>query len=159
MSQTDDHHDSGSSATPELSTATISELLQCGLASPPRAVDHLIAYLEQHDAAVWLREALDDFADDTRQISPEAICLLPLERLEKIKHDGKSRFQMEDVLPQKCAELLKYYLAIAAATVGYGAHISSLPAVEFASLFVDLAEAIPAPWEGVFRDAAMKMSG
>ncbi len=131
---------------------SVTNFLQLGVEQKNRPVDRLIERLQQADGETWLHSALDNSPGSwflSLEGSPSAA------ELEEFKQQAKVTFAKADDADARLAGLLRYLFVIAAGLNYLGALLSSQPAPEISATLLDLAVALPAPWNDFIAEAAM----
>lgn len=131
---------------------SVTNFLQLGVEQKNRPVDRLIERLQQADGETWLHSALKNSPDSwflSLEGRPTAA------ELEEFKQQAKDTFAKADDTDARLAGLLRYLFAIAAGLNYLGALLSSQPAPEISAALLDLAVALPAPWNDFIAEAAM----
>ena len=131
---------------------SVTNFLQLGIEQKNRPVDRLIERLQQTDGETWLHSALKNSPDSwflSLEGSPDAA------ELEEFKQQAKVTFAEADEANTRLAGLLQYLFVIAAGLNYQGALLSSQPASEISATLLDLAVALPAPWNDFIAEAAM----
>ena len=131
---------------------SVTNFLQLGIEQKNRPVDRLIERLKEADGESWLQSALEDSPSSwflSLEESPDAA------ELEEFKQQAKVTFAEADEANTRLAGLLQYLFVIAAGLNYQGALLSSQPASEISATLLDLAVALPAPWNDFIAEAAM----
>ena len=134
----------------------LSRLLRVGLAPGARPVDELIARLRREDGAAWFTRAID--SSPASACGPATARLLEgkatLEELRGVKEASKALLHQACDREPRLRCFVSYFLSVAAALVHHCTRITSR-GDDLEGIFLDLAEAAPAPWADFLARAAL----
>lgn len=140
-----------------LDDVAIGRLLELGLPETPRPVDVLIDRLSRSDGTAWFERFV---IKGPLSVVPEPDGLvtgvsLTLASAEDAKEAGKR------VLNESCSEderlggLAAYFIACSASLAHFNTTISSRPVTSLAIVLLDLAGAVPEPWNSLLEQAVV----
>lgn len=141
----------------ELHPPAVTQLLRVGLSAPRRPLDALVERLERPDGASWFTSALArspvGASEDPATTVLDGGASAP--ELTAAKERAKTAYGVAADEDGRLVALLGYFLAIAAALVHHGAHITSQPRDGLNEQLADLSTALPAPWGAFVERAAL----
>lgn len=140
-----------------LDDVAIGRLLELGLPETPRPVDVLIDRLGRSDGPAWfdrfvIRGPLSEVPEPSGLVTGVG---LTLTAAESAKEAGKRTLNESSSEDERLGGLASYFIACAAALSHFNTTISSRPVTSLAIVLLDLAGAVPEPWNTLLEQAVV----
>ncbi|MHC4319971.1 MAG: hypothetical protein ACYTF4_15880 [Planctomycetota bacterium] len=147
------------SLNPRLTPVDAVHLLEVGVTGPLRSVDRVVERLQHRDSEKWFKHALTVAA----QITGHDVARLPEDApspddLVLMKDRAKAARADAPTVDLALCATLTYLVCLGAALAHHGRRITSRPRAELDRVFVDLADAVPPPWQEMLLKAALTTS-